>query len=149
MLNISLLEPENTAHPPTAGPQVNMNLRSSTGAITCLPIRARAPGHGTSASVASGSAASNAGTGGTGSGSSTSGGAQTSAGAATGGTGGEPAVPTAPPMLCNAQQLLVLVSDRQARVLSLPQQQMVSKSLLTQSSFAVRADVIRIKSNGK
>jgi hypothetical protein len=151
MLNISMLEPENTANPPTAGPQLNMNLRSSTGAPTCLPIRARAPGQGPSGSGTSGSSSSNAGntSGGSGAGSgSTSSGAQTSANAATGGTGGEPAVPTAPPMLCNAQQLLVLVSDRQARVLSLPQQQMISKSLLTQSSFAVRADVVRIKSNG-
>ena len=149
MLNITLLEPENSANPPAAGPQPNYNLRSSTGSSTCLPIRARPPGQagqGTSNTGNSSVAATSA--------SATVSGlsslaVQASANAATGSAGGEAAVPSAPPMLCAAQQLLVLVSDRQARVLSLPQQQMVSKSLLTQSSFAVRADVVRVRSNGK
>lgn len=47
----------------------------------------------------------------------------------------------------NTQQLLLVVSERQARVVALPSQQMIGKCILSPSTSAVRADVVYMKTN--
>ena len=46
-------------------------------------------------------------------------------------------------------QFAVLVSEKQARIVSLPSQTCVFKQILTETSFAVRADVVFMKNHGK
>lgn len=43
---------------------------------------------------------------------------------------------------------VVLVSEKQARVLSLPSQTCPYKATLSETSFVVRADVVQIKTSG-
>lgn len=45
----------------------------------------------------------------------------------------------------NTQQLLLIVSERQARVVALPSQQMIGKCILSPSTSAARADVVYMK----
>lgn len=45
----------------------------------------------------------------------------------------------------NTQQLLLVVSERQARVIALPNQAMIGKCILSSSQLAVRADVVYMK----
>ena len=45
----------------------------------------------------------------------------------------------------NTQQLLLMVSERQARVIALPSQQMIGKCILSSTTSAVRADVVYMK----
>jgi syntaxin-binding protein 5 len=45
----------------------------------------------------------------------------------------------------NTQQLLLMVSERQARVVALPSQQMIGKCILSSNTSAVRADVVYMK----
>lgn len=47
----------------------------------------------------------------------------------------------------NTQQLLLMVSERQARVLALPSQQMIGKCILSPSTSALRADVVYMKTS--
>lgn len=47
----------------------------------------------------------------------------------------------------NTQQLLLICSERQARVVALPSQQMIGKCILSQSTLAIRADVVHMKTN--
>ena len=47
----------------------------------------------------------------------------------------------------NTQQLLLVVSERQARVVALPSQQMIGKCILSPSTSAVRADVVYMKTS--
>lgn len=47
----------------------------------------------------------------------------------------------------NTQQLLLVVSERQARVVALPSQQMIGKCILSPSTSAVRADVVYMKTH--
>jgi len=47
----------------------------------------------------------------------------------------------------NTQQLLLIVSERQARVIALPGQQMIGKCILSPSQSAIRADIVYIKTS--
>ena len=64
-------------------------------------------------------------------------------------TGGQLSAGQTPPSVLplNTQQLLLIVSERQARVVALPGQQMISKCILSPSTSAVRADVVYMKTS--
>lgn len=69
--------------------------------------------------------------------------------AADSGAAGGPTIGQTPPssLPLNTQQLLLVVSERQARVVALPSQQMIGKCILSPSTSAVRADVVFMKTS--